>query len=86
MQATPGQFTCCASGSSFSVGQSGNCLVNKNQASPRSSDDTIWRQPANCLCTTIAQQPFHNQQKKGTLASNIPAPTQCHTAATAVVI
>ncbi|GMH15541.1 hypothetical protein Nepgr_017382 [Nepenthes gracilis] len=42
----------------------------------------IWRQPVNCQCTKIAQQPFHNQQKNGALASKIPAhaSAHCHTA------
>ncbi|GMH12852.1 hypothetical protein Nepgr_014693 [Nepenthes gracilis] len=48
----------------------------------------IWRQPVNCQSIKIAQQPFHNQQKKGALASKIPAQSsaQCHTAATALLV
>ncbi|GMH19569.1 hypothetical protein Nepgr_021410 [Nepenthes gracilis] len=33
-------------------------------------------QPADFLCTKLAQQPFQNQQRKGSLSTRIPSPTQ----------
>ncbi|GMH08497.1 hypothetical protein Nepgr_010337 [Nepenthes gracilis] len=44
--------------------------------------NTNWRQQAYYQCTVLAQQPTQAQQRKGALASKIPASTQCHTAAT----